>query len=493
VWVRDKLFIANRWVEPSGTRKLDVISPVTEKVVGRTPHAEFADVDRAVEAAQRAFQHGPWPRMSLDERAEVLRRVGKEFATRAPVAVDQQIDEMGGTRRYVETVTLSVPAVIERMIDDAALVPFREVRRGSVSDVLVLRDPIGVAAGILPWNAPVLMAVEKLFPALLMGCPMVLKPAPESPLSIYALADAIDAADLPDGTVSVLPGGVGIGECLVAHPGIQKVTFTGSSAAGAAIAAVCGQQLKSVTLELGGKSAAVILDDDFHSYVPTIVQNALRNCGQVCISPNRVLVRDGQHDAFVVALVEHLGSLKVGDPHEPETDFGPVVSQRQREKVEGFIDRARAAGAHVAFGGGRPAGFDHGWYVVPTVLVDVDNSMEVAQEEIFGPVISVIRYRDEADAVAIANDSAYGLGGTVFAADPAHAVAVALQIDTGTCQINEAPGAGGGGPFGGRKKSGLGAERSREGNEQFLEIKSVTLPRGYTYDQLVGAEGATGE
>lgn len=492
MWSRDKLFIANQWVEPSGARQLEVISPTTEEVIGLTPYAEVADIDRAVSAAQQAFRDGPWPRMSVDERAESLRRVAKEFTTRVRGAVEQQIDEMGGTRRYVESVTHSVSAVLERMIRDAAPVRFLEIRAGSAGDVLVLREPIGVAVGILPWNAPIMMAVEKLFPALLMGCPMVLKPAPESPLSIHVLADAIEAADLPAGTVSVLPGGVDTGEYLVAHPGIQKVTFTGSSTAGASIAALCGEHLKSVTLELGGKSAAVVLDDDFEAYVPIIVQNALRNTGQVCVSPNRILIADEQHDSFIEALLAHLGSLKVGDPHEQQTDFGPLVSQRQRERVEGFIRRAVEAGAQIAFGGGRPAGLDQGWYVQPTVLVGVDNSMEVAQEEIFGPVLSVIRYSDEADAVAIANDSQYGLGGSVFAADAARAVAVALQIDTGTCQINDAPGAGGGGPFGGHKKSGLGCERSREGHEQFLEIKSVVLPPGCTYDALVASEGADG-
>jgi betaine-aldehyde dehydrogenase len=320
---------------------------------------------------------------------------------------------------------------------------------------------------------------------------MVLKPAPESPVSIHVLADAIEAADLPVGTVSVLPGGVDTGEHLVEHPGIQKVTFTGSSAAGSSIAAVCGKHLKSVTLELGGKSAAVVLDDDLDTYVPIIVQNALRNTGQVCVSPNRILIADEHHDSFVDALVAHLGSLKVGDPHEQDTDFGPLVSQCQRERVEGFVHRAVEAGAQIAFGGGRPAGLDHGWYVQPTVLVGVDNSMEVAQEEIFGPVLSVIRYKDEADAVAIANASKYGLGGSVFAADAARAVAVALQIDTGTCQINDAPGAGGGGPFSGHKKSGLGCERSREGHEQFLEIKSVVLPQGWDYYAMDLADGAT--
>jgi betaine-aldehyde dehydrogenase len=417
--------------------------------------------------------------------------VAKEFETRAEMAAEQQIDEMGGPRRYINTVTLTLSAVLERMIRDAALVQFREVRPGSVGDVLVLRQPIGVSAGILPWNAPIMMAAEKLFPALLMGCPMVVKPAPEAPVSIYTLAEAILAADLPEGTVSILPGGVDIGEYLVAHPGVKKVTFTGSSAAGASIARVCGEQLKSVTLELGGKSAAVVLDDDFDTYVPQIVQNALRNTGQVCVSPNRVLVHEDLHDKFVTALCEYLASLHTGDPHDGNTDFGPLVSERQRDRVEGFIARASEAGARLAYGGGRPAGLARGWYVEPTVFVDVDNSMEIAQEEVFGPVISVIRYRDEAHAISIANDSQYGLGGAVFATDPTRALEIALQIETGTCQINDAPGAGGGGPFGGLKRSGLGCERSREGHEQFLELKSVVLPAGYSYDTASGVARRT--
>ena len=477
----DKVFIANHWVDPAGPDRLIVVSPSTEEVVGSVPLATTDDVDRAVMAAREAFEHGPWPHLPVAARAEALFRVVDAFEPRQDEAMELQIDEMGGTRSFVQGVTVPIRSTLQRFVDDVDLVTFSEIRRGAAGEVLVLREPMGVTAGITPWNGPLMVALNKIFPALLMGCPMVVKLAPEAPLSFSVLADAIEAAGLPDGTISVLAGGADIGEHLVSHPEVDLVSFTGSDAAGARIGSICGNAIRRVVLELGGKSAAIILDGDGASYLPSLVGNALRNVGQVCVSTNRVLVSEKQHDDFVGQLAGYVAALKVGDPHEPDTDVGPLVSARQRDRVEGYIKAGVEEGARLVQGGGRPKGLQRGFYVEPTVFDQVDPQMRIAQEEIFGPVLSVITYKDVDDAVAIANGTQFGLGGVVYSADPKRAIEVATRLRTGSCAINDGPPAGGGGPFGGYKRSGIGRERSREGHESYLEVKSIALPPDYTY------------
>jgi aldehyde dehydrogenase (NAD+) len=478
---RKEHFIGGNWHAASSDGDLiEVISPSTEEVVGRVPVAGQAEIDLAVAAARSVFDSGPWPRMSLAERAGYLREFVAALGARREQAIDLQIDEMGGTRRFIEANFDGIGPFLDRMLDDAAQVRFREVRDGTVGKVVVLREPAGVTAAVTPWNSPVMVAITKLFPSLLMGCPVVLKPAPESPLSAYVIAEAVAAAGLPQGTVSIVNGGVPAGAYLVGHPAVDHVTFTGSRGGGRAIATTCADRLRAVTLELGGKSAAIILPGvDMAPYIPALVRQSLWNSGQICISTNRVIVHEDDRDTVVAQLADYVSGMKVGDPHHADTEFGPVASARQRDIVERFIASGRAQGAKVALGGGRPAGLARGWYVEPTIFTGVDNSMEIAQEEIFGPVLSVITYRDEADAVKIANDSMYGLGGSVYAPDPERGLEIAAQVVTGTCAVNGGPPSGGGGPFGGRKQSGLGCERAVEGLESFLELKSVSLPAGY--------------
>ena len=477
---RKEHFIGGSWHPASGGDLLEVISPSTEEIVGRVPVAGPAEIDLAVQTARNAFSHGPWSRMSLADRAGYLRRLVTELDTRRAESVELQIDEMGGTRQFINANVDGIGPFLERMIADAEQVRFREVRDGTVGKVVVLREPVGVTAAVTPWNSPVMVAVTKLFPSLLMGCPVVLKPAPESPLSAYVIAEAVAAASLPAGVVSIVNGGVEAGAYLVGHPGIDFVTFTGSRGGGRAIATACGDRLRPVVLELGGKSAAVILPGvDMTPYIPSLIANSLRNSGQICISTNRVLVHQDDRDTVVRQLADYVASMKIGDPHDPDTDFGPLAAERQRANAERFIASGVAQGAKVVLGGGRPAGQPKGWYVEPTIFTDVDNRMEIAQEEIFGPVLSVIAYRDEDEAIAIANDSVYGLGGAVFAPDVEHGIEIAAKIITGTCSVNGGPPSGGGGPFGGRKQSGLGCERAVEGLESFLELKSVALPAGY--------------
>lgn len=476
--VRDDLFLGGRFVAASGPDHLDVVSPITEQVFGRVPVPTVAEIDTAIDAAKAAF--GPWAALSVPERAEHLRRVLKAFDSRMDAAIALQTDEMGGTRAFTTATTRAMAPFLERVIADAAQVPMVETRHGVAGLVRVIREPLGVAAGVVPWNAPLMVALTKLAPSLLMGCPMVLKTAPESPLSAYLLAEAMVEADLPPGVVSIVSGAKEVGEYLVGHPGIDKVTFTGSTQAGRAIASTCGAQLKPVTCELGGKSAAILTPGvDIDRHIPTLVANSLGNAGQMCIATTRWLVHERQADDLRDAISARLAGMKVGDPHEPDTAFGPLVSRRQLDRVRGYVDRGVAEGATLARGGDRPDGLPVGHYIDPTVFTGVTNDMTIAREEIFGPVLSLISYRTEDEAVAIANDSEYGLGGSVYADDPEHAFALASRLQTGTCTINDSPTSGGGGPFGGYKNSGLGRERAPEGLHHYLQLKSITLPAGY--------------
>ncbi len=480
MFVRDKLYIGGRWVEPATTETFEVVSPATEEVVGRVPAATAADIDLAVAAARRAFDEGPWPSMTIEERGECLLAMEAGMQRRMAEMIDLQIQEMGAPRRWISVGTEKMVGATSFKVAAASEVLLREVRDGSLGKILVLREPIGVVGAIIPWNAPIPTLLAKLVPALMMGCPLILKPPPESPMSCFLVADAIDEAGFPEGVVSILPGGRETGEHLVRHPDVDKVAFTGSAASGARVGALCGEQIKSATLELGGKSAAILLDDvDLERSLPLVVASGLPNSGQVCVATTRILAPRSRYDEIVDALVDRVSAMRVGDPNDPDTEVGPLVAQRQRDRVEGYIRAGREDGARLVLGGGRPEGLDRGWFVEPTIFADVDNSHRIAQEEIFGPVLSVIPYEDDDDAVRIANDSEYGLGGAVLTEDPERGIAIASRVRTGTCSVNEGPPNGGGGPFGGYKRSGLGREYSREGWEIYLEVKSVTLPPGY--------------
>jgi betaine-aldehyde dehydrogenase len=483
MFVRTSQFIAGRWLESGIGQAIEVVSPVTEQIVGRVPVATTDEVDVAVAAARAAFDTGPWPRLSLDARADKLRQFVAALMARESAAIDVQILEMGATRAFTTMTLKSVPGFLEQMIVDAGRIGWREVRTGPVGKVIVLREPLGVTAAVTPWNAPLMVVLSKVLPSLLMGCPIVVKPAPESPLSPYLLAEAALEADLPVGALSIVNGGADIGAYLVGHPGVDSVTFTGSVGGGRAIGTTCADLIRPVTLELGGKSAALVCKGvDMTPYLQSLIDSSIRNSGQMCISTNRVLVHEGQRDELVGQLVEKIASLKLGDPDDADTFFGPLCSSKQRDIVESYVASALDQGARLACGGKRPESQPTGWFYEPTVFVDVDNAMRIAQEEIFGPVLSVISYASEDEAIAIANDTVFGLGGAVFAPDPEHGLDVARRIITGTCAVNGGPPSGGGGPFGGRKQSGIGRERSVEGLESFLAIKSVAMPAGYSPD-----------
>jgi aldehyde dehydrogenase (NAD+) len=469
----DRLYIGGEWVAPAGTGTIDVVSPHTEEVIGRVPEATPEDVDRAVAAARHAFDHGPWPRMEPAERAAVVGRLAALYGERVNELAELITEEMGSPITFSQLgQTGQAHAVYGYYAELGKTLTSEEERPGMMGPVTVRREPAGVVAAIVPWNVPQFIVALKLAPALVAGCTIVIKPAPETPLDGYPLAEMLNEAGVPRGVVSIVAAGRETGEHLVRHPGVDKVAFTGSTAAGRTIGAICGEQLKRCTLELGGKSAAIILDDaDLASTMGWLKIASLMNNGQACVAQTRILASSSRYDEVVDALTQTVGSMKVGDPADAETEIGPLVAKRQQERVEGYIALGREEGAKVALGGsGRP--YDRGWYVTPTVFADVTNDMRIAREEIFGPVLSVIPYEDEADAVRIANDSDYGLAGTVWTADAEHGLDIARQVRTGTYGVNvymiESSS-----PFGGYKSSGVGRELGPEGLAAYSEYKSI--------------------
>ncbi|MET0886676.1 MAG: aldehyde dehydrogenase [Mycetocola sp.] len=480
MFTRNHFLIGGRGKRPHDDGRLELFSPYTEQTIGSAPRAVSADIDVAVSAARESFDEGQWSRMSVGDRVERLEPLAELLGERMNDLVELQVDEVGSPTGFVRAATQGTLRAIALKSEEARRIRWTELRDGTVGKVMVMRSPIGVVGVIIPWNSPVPMLLSRILPALLTGSSIVVKPAEESPLSAYLVADALERLDLPDGVVSIVPGGRQVGEHLVRHPGVDKVSFTGSTAAGARVGSLCGQLIRPVTLELGGKSAAILLEDiDIAKDLPAIVASAIPNNGQVCFATTRVLAPRSRYQEVTTALSDFVGSLKVGNPHDPDTAVGPVVSERQRMKIEELIRSGVETGARVVAGGGRPADQSRGWFVEPTVLADVDNSSRVAQEEIFGPVITVTPFDDEDHAVALANDSTYGLGGAVFSANTDHALDVASRVRSGTCSVNGAPGGGGGGPFGGHKLSGLGKEHGEEGWSSYLLLKSVALPAGY--------------
>ena len=467
----DRLYIGGEWVSPAGTGTIDVISPHTEEVIGRVPEATPADMDRAVAAAREAFDNGPWPRMEPAERKAILARLTAIFAERMGDMSALITEEMGSPITFSQLGQTGQAHAVYTYFSELDIA-WEEERAGMLGPVTVRREPVGVVAAIVPWNVPQFIISLKLAPALIAGCTIVIKPAPETPLDAYPLADMLTEAGVPKGVVSIIAAGRETGEHLVRHPGVDKVAFTGSTAAGRTIGAICGEQLKRCTLELGGKSAAIILDDaDLASTMGWLKMASLMNNGQACVAQTRILASRSRYDEVVGALTETVRSMPVGDPADPANEIGPLVAERQRERVENYIRIGQEEGAKVALGGsGRP--HDRGWYVTPTVFTGVTNDMRIAREEIFGPVLSVIPYDDEADAVRIANDSDYGLAGTVWTADSDRGLDIARRVRAGTYGVNtymiESSS-----PFGGYKNSGVGRELGPEGLSAYLEYKSI--------------------
>jgi aldehyde dehydrogenase (NAD+) len=473
----DRFFIGGEWVEPASSDVIKVIDSSTEQLYFSVPEAREADMARAVDAARLAFDQGPWPRLSHAERAEYLRAIAEGLRGKGEEAGQLWPRESGALFAIAKYTAGGMAGVFDYYAGLASTFPFEEQMKPTMGGEfgLLVREPVGVVGAIIPWNAPLSLISYKIAPALIAGCTVVLKSSPEAPGAAYLFAEIAEDIGLPPGVLNVVTADREVSELLVRNPGIDKITFTGSTAAGRRIASLCGERIARCTLELGGKSAAVVLDDmDLQAAAGAITGAECFLSGQVCSSLTRIIVSRSRHDELVEALASTFAQVKVGDPFDPQTQMGPLAMDRQRDRVEGYIAKGIAEGATLATGGGRPKDLERGYYIEPTVFGNVDNQSTIAREEIFGPVLSVIAADDEDHAVTLANDTIYGLNASVFTNDVNRARQVAGQLRSGTVGHN-AFRTDFGMAFGGFKQSGLGREGGTEGLLPFLETKTVIL------------------
>jgi aldehyde dehydrogenase (NAD+) len=473
----DKLYIGGRWVAAKKGGRIEVVSPQNENVVITVAEATESDMDDAVSAARRAFDSGPWPRLTHQERAAYLRKLSAALEPRLPELSRAWVEQTGALASVAPFVIGGGKQWFDFYADMADKFDWEE--RRALGDApgfgLVVREPVGVYVAIAPWNNPFGIMTGKIAPALLAGCTVIMKPAPETPIEAHIIAEAADSVGLPEGVLNLVPAHRDASDHLVNNAGVDKVSFTGSVAAGARIASVCGGRIARCTLELGGKSAAILLEDyDVAEAAQVLAQTITMSAGQVCATLSRAIVPKGRHDEFVDAVGAAMGLIRVGDPDDPASQMGPLAMQRQRTRVQHYIDVGVREGARLVMGGGRPAHLERGYYVEPTLFSGVTRDMTIAKEEVFGPVLAVLAYEDEAEALRIANDSSFGLYGAVFTRDNAAAYRIARGIRTGTVSQNvfrfdSAL------PFGGFKQSGLGREGGREGLAGCTELKSIML------------------
>jgi acyl-CoA reductase-like NAD-dependent aldehyde dehydrogenase len=470
----DKIYINGKWVASAGDGFLNVINASTEEVMGQVPNGTTEDIDRAVEAAQNAFES--WAATPVTERAAALRKIVEGMQARTSHIARTITGEVGMPLGLSTAIQVGLPvSVASSYVDLAPAFPWEE----EVGNSLILREPVGVVGCITPWNYPLHQLMGKVAPALVAGCTVVVKPSQVAPLSIFILAEIVHEAGLPPGVFNLVSGaGSVIGEAIASHPGVDMVSLTGSTVTGRRVAELAAATIKHVHLELGGKSANIILDDaDFAQAVPGSMFACYLNAGQTCSALTRLLVPRTRHDEAMALAKAATERFVVGDPYTPGTQIGPLASAAQREIVVDYIRKGIEEGATLVTGGLEPPdGLDKGYYVRPTVFANVTPSMLVAQEEIFGPVLCIMPFEDEDDAVRIANSTMYGLSGAVRSGDIERAKRVARRLRTGGVDIN-------GGtynilaPFGGYKQSGIGRERGRYGLESFLEVKSLQLPQ----------------
>ena len=474
----DTFYIGGQWVRPTTSRTIVPVNASSEEPLGQVPEATEADIDVAVAAARAAFDDpSGWASWEPARRAEVMARLADAIDKRADGFVERVSAQNGMPVAVARQLETGYPSAVLRYYAGLAReAAFEETRAGLFGgSIQVRRLPVGVVAAIVPWNFPQALAMFKIAPAMAAGCTLVIKPSPETVLDAYLLGEAVEEAEVPAGVINIVPGGRETGAYLVSHPAVDKVAFTGSTAAGRTIAEICGRLLRPVTLELGGKSAAIVLDDadlDLARIGEGLFGATLLNNGQTCFLGTRVLAPRSRYAEVVDAFTAFAGSLTVGPASDPTTQIGPMATARQRERVESYVAKGRGEGARLTTGGGRPDGLERGWFVRPTVFADVDNSSVIAQEEIFGPVLSLIPYDDVDHAVRIANDSDFGLGGTVWTSDPERGAAVAHRVRTGTIGVNRYipdPAA----PFGGVKASGLGRELGPEGLSAYQQTQTV--------------------
>ena len=472
------IFIDNDHVAAETGDWIEVVNPATEEVIGSVPDCGPAEVDKAVASSVAAF-NGEWRKWTPDERVEALSRFSQAIQARAQELADVITAEVGTpTTQSMMMQVFASTMVLDQYVDVAKSYAWQEQRQGSLGQkVLVNKQPVGVCAGIVPWNVPLFIAAMKLGPVIATGSTMVLKTAPDTPLHGHLIGECVREAGLPAGVVNVVSADRTGSEYLVRHRDVDKVSFTGSALTGGLVGGICGEQIKRCTLELGGKSAAIILDDvDLDAVMGDLVMSGLLNTGQACGAQTRILVPSTRYDEIAEALGAAVAAMPYGDPTDPEIVLGPLVAQRQHEKVGSYLEAGKDSGAVPVTGGNLASQFEKGCYVEPTVFRDVTNDMKIAREEISGPVLSCIRYERVDEAIAIANDSDYGLSGSVWTQEIDRAAEIAGQVRTGVVAVNSAAILDMASPFGGFKKSGIGREPGPEGFDPFTEIQSVLLP-----------------
>lgn len=475
----ESLFVGGRWVAPAAGGRIEVVDPNTEEITARVAEAGDADMDAAVAAARRAFDSGPWPTMPVAERARLLRALAAELTRRQAELVDAFVSQTGALVGFANGVVPSSTATIAGYADIGERYDWisRPATGFPGSVALVLREPVGVVAAIAPWNVPYAIMAQKIAPALIAGNTVVMKPSPETPLEAYIIAEAAAAVGFPAGVLNLVPAHREASDHLVRNPGVDKISFTGSTVAGRRIASVAGERIARVTLELGGKSPAVVLDDfPTAAAAPILARTITVMTGQVCAMLSRAIVPANRYEEIAAAIATEMKKVKIGPSRDPSSEMGPLAMARQRERVEGYIQAGREQGARVLTGGARPAHLPRGYFIEPTLFTDVDPKARIAQEEIFGPVLCLFPARDEDEAVALANDTIYGLNASVLTNDADRAFKVARRIRTGNLGQNGMK-ADFNLPFGGCKQSGVGREGGAEGLLPFVETKTLLLDR----------------
>ncbi|PQA86072.1 aldehyde dehydrogenase [Hyphococcus luteus] len=471
----DKIFIGGAWASPSTDKTITLIDPNTEQPVGRVAEAVEADMDRAVEAARKAFDEGPWPATPPAERAKYLHRLAEALKKREPELARAWTAQVGALSTIAPFIIGGGTASAAHMASVTESYAFETHAPSSEADTAVIvREPVGVVAAIAPWNAPYTIMLSKVAAALSAGCTVIMKPSPETPLDAYIIAEVAEEIGLPPGVVNLVCGDRAASDHLVCNHGVDKVSFTGSTVAGKRIASVCGERIARCTLELGGKSAAIVRDDYSTEEAAKLLSSTITVfSGQVCAMLSRAIVPRKRHDELADAIAGEMKKIKIGPSTDPETQLGPLAMGRQRDRVEGYIEKGKET-ADLVTGGQRPSHMNRGYFIEPTLFANVDNSSVIAQEEIFGPVLSLIPCEDEEDAVRIANESNYGLNGSVLTHDHEAAYRIARRVRAGGVAQNGMK-ADFNLPFGGFKQSGIGREGGAEGLAAYLETKTILL------------------